>query len=244
MFYYDPGYMMIMLLGGVLTFLPQMWVKNTYTKFKDVPAGAGYTGVDLAKKILQDHQVYDVDVEMVGGELSDHYDPTQKKVRLSQDIYRGQSVSSLAIAAHEVGHALQHATGYYPVVMRSALVPAVNIGSKFGPWLLMIALGLGAASGFMPDWAWLLAWLGVLMFGASVLFHMVTLPVEINASMRAVKILEDGRYLTTDAEVSGAKKVLTAAAFTYIAVALYSLIQLFYWIMRVMGSRRTGERAY
>ncbi len=237
MFFYDPGYIMVMIIGAILVFLPQMWVKKTYGTFRKVRASGGLTGAEVALRLLRDNGVHDVDVEMVPGELADHYDPGAKKVRLSPDNYHGDSVAGVAIAAHEVGHAIQHATGYYPVVLRSAMVPAVNLGSQLGPLLLIVALALGAGSQMMPDWAWYLAWIGVLLFGSAVAFHVVTLPVEINASMRAVRILADGRFLTTN-EMPGAKKVLTAAAFTYVAVALYSLIQLLYFVMRLLGSRR------
>lgn len=237
MFFYDPGYMIVMLIGAILVFIPQMWVKSTYEQFRKVRSSSGMTGAEVAEQLLHRHGVHDVAVEMVPGELSDHYDPGAKKVRLSPDNYQGHSVAGVAIAAHEVGHAIQHATGYYPVVIRSAMAPVVNIGSQLGPLLLIVAISLGATSQVMPDWAWYLAWIGVLMFGSAVAFHVVTLPVEINASMRAVKILSDGRFLTTN-EMSGARKVLTAAAFTYVAVALYSLIQLLYFVMRLLGNRR------
>jgi Zn-dependent membrane protease YugP len=152
-------------------------------------------------------------------------------------VYHGSSVASVAIAAHECGHAIQHAKGYVPVVLRSAMVPAVNIGSNLGPWLIVIALGLGATSQAMPQWSWTLAWLGVALYGTAVAFHFVTLPVELDASGRALKVLETQHFLSAD-EMSGAKKVLTAAAFTYVAAALYALIQLLYFVLRLLGSRR------
>jgi Zn-dependent membrane protease YugP len=238
--FYDPGYMLITLVGAGLSFLPQMWVMNTVRRYVQEPTEARQTGAEIAREILNSQGVSNVAIEQVAGELSDHYDPSARAVRLSSDIYHGRSISAAAIAAHEVGHALQHATGYYPVVLRSAMVPAVNLGSQLGPILLMISLGLGATSHAMPAWAETMAWLGVLLFGASCAFHIVTLPVEINASMRAVKILADGRYLTTT-EVPGAKKVLTAAAFTYVATALYSLIQLLYFVFRLMGNSRRND---
>lgn len=237
MFFSDPGYLVIMLIGAGLTFLPQLWVKSAYQRYARVPARRGETGAQVATRILREQGITNVSVEETPGELSDHYDPGARAVRLSPDNYHGHSLAGVAIAAHEVGHALQHATGYYPVVLRSAMVPAVNLGSQLGPILLMVSLGMGAVSHAMPGWAWGLAWLGVLLFSASVAFHLVTLPVEINASMRAVKLLADGGYVTSE-EMPGAKTVLTAAAFTYVAVALYSLIQLVYWVYRLLGSRR------
>ncbi|HEY9745005.1 MAG TPA: zinc metallopeptidase [Oculatellaceae cyanobacterium] len=237
MFFHDPAYMLVMLVGMVLVFVPQMWVKNTVGRYIEVPTGRRATGREVAQRILSEHGLSDVQVEMVQGELSDHYDPSAKAVRLSPDVYHGSSVASVAIAAHECGHAIQHAKGYVPVVLRSAMVPAVNIGSNLGPWLIVIALGLGATSQAMPQWSWTLAWLGVALYGTAVAFHFVTLPVELDASGRALKVLETQHFLSAD-EMSGAKKVLTAAAFTYVAAALYALIQLLYFVLRLLGSRR------
>jgi Zn-dependent membrane protease YugP len=237
MFFYDPSYMVVMLVGMVLVFVPQMWVKNTVAKYLEVRTSRGASGREMAAVILREHGLSDVQIEMTEGELSDHYDPTSKTVRLSPEIYHGSSVSSVAIAAHECGHAIQHAKGYVPVIIRSSMVPAVNIGSNMGPLLIMIAFGLGAASHAAPQFAWLLAWVGVLLYGAAVAFHFVTLPVELDASGRALKVLETQHYLSSD-EMSGAKKVLTAAAFTYVAAALYALIQLLYFVFRLLGSRR------
>lgn len=237
MFYYhDPLYMILMLVGMVLVFLPQMWVKNTVAKFSEIGTARRYSGQDVARQILSEHGLSSVGVEMVDGFLSDHYDPTQKVVRLSPEVYQGTSIASVAVAAHECGHAIQHAKGYYPVVVRSSLVPLANLGSQFGPLLLMVAafMGLGAHAGTM---GYLLALAGVGLFGMSVAFHVVTLPVELDASGRALKVLETHSYLNTQ-EMNGAKKVLTAAAFTYIATALYSLMQLIYWVFRLLGSRR------
>jgi Zn-dependent membrane protease YugP len=237
MFFYDPLYSLLMLVGMVLVFVPQMWVKNTVARFSDVRSSRGASGREVARSILSEHGLGDVSVEMVAGVLSDHYDPTQRVVRLSPDVYQGNSVASVAIAAHECGHAIQHAKGYFPVVIRAALVPVVNLGSGLGPWLIIIAMGLGVTSHVMPGWAWNLAWLGVVLYGLAVAFHFVTLPVELDASGRALKVLKTSHYLATD-ELSGAKKVLTAAAFTYVATALYALIQLLYFVMRLLGSRR------
>ena len=237
MMMFDPLYMIIMAVGGVLMFLPQMWVKNVVKKFSDVPHARGLTGAEIAEMILRENRVHDVQVEMTPGELSDHYDPGAKKVRLSEANYHGRTVCAAAIAAHEVGHAMQHASGYVPVVIRGSLVPAVNLGGRLGPLLLMASFMLGAFSGGMPEWAWMIGWMGVAMFGASVVFHLVTLPVEIDASMRAIRVLSGNHYLNSQ-ELPGAKKVLTAAAFTYIATAMYSLIQLAYWIFRLTNSRR------
>lgn len=235
--FYDSSYMIVMLVGAALVFIPQMMVQNTFKKYDEVPTARGRTGAQVAQEILAQEGIRDVSVEMTPGFLSDHYDPSSKTVRLSEGNYHGSSVAGVAVAAHEVGHAIQHAKGYYPVVIRSALVPVVNIGSQMGPLMLMIALGLGVTGHIIPGWAYLLAWVGVILFGMSVLFHIVTLPVELNASARALAIVGNGRFLT-ETELPGAKKVLFAAAMTYVAAAMYALIQLLYYIMRIMGSRR------
>lgn len=240
MFFYDPGYMMITLIGVVFALVPQFWLKSVFAKYNEKPIGRGYTGAEVAKAILRDNQLHDVPVEVTPGELSDHYDPTARVVRLSENNYYGRTIAGVAVAAHEVGHAIQHAKGYQPVVWRSALLPAVNIGSNIGPILLMVSVGLGFTSRVVPDWAYFLAWAGLAMFSTSLLFQVVTLPVEIDASRRAMAILSNGHYLTVD-EVPGAKKVLTAAAMTYLAAALYSLIQVLYWAMRIMGLRRNDD---
>lgn len=237
MFFHDPLYLVIMLVGMALVFLPQLWVKNTVAKFSEVRTARGSSGRDVARQILSDHGLSSVNVEMSEGFLSDHYDPTAKVVRLSPDVYHGSSVASVAVSAHECGHAIQHAQGYYPVVLRSSLVPLANLGSQMGPLLLMLAvfLGLGTQVGSMGFY---IAVAGVALYGMAVAFHFVTLPVELDASGRALKVLESRNYLNSQ-EMSGAKKVLTAAAFTYVATAMYALMQLLYWVFRLMGSRRS-----
>lgn len=236
MFFHDPLYMVIMLVGGALVFLPQLWVKNTVTKFSEVRTARGSSGQVVARRILDEHGLRDVPVEMVDGFLSDHYDPGQRVVRLSPEVYQGSSVASVAVAAHECGHAIQHAKGFYPVVLRSSLVPLANLGSQMGPLLLMLAvfLGLGSKMGGMGFYV---ALAGVALYGLAVAFHFVTLPVELDASGRALKVLQGNYYLNQD-ELAGAKKVLTAAAFTYVATALYALMELLYWVFRLLGSRR------
>lgn len=229
-------YMLLMLIGLPLVFLPQWWVKSTVGKFSKVATDQGLSGAEVARQILAQNQLFHVQVEEVPGELSDHYDPSDKAVRLSPEIYHGSSVAACAIAAHECGHALQHASGFVPVVIRSAMVPAVNLGSQLGPMLIIGSLILMSMRMLNPDLAFLVGVFGVMMFGLAVLFHVVTLPVEIDASMRAVRILNTNGFLVSD-ELPGAKRVLTAAACTYVATALYSLIQLMYWVMQLMGSR-------
>lgn len=229
-------YLFIMLIGLALVFIPQWWVKSTVGRFAQVGTLQGLSGAEVARRILAAHNLLHVRVEETPGELSDHYDPSDKAVRLSPEIYQGQSVSACAIAAHECGHALQHASGFVPVVIRSAMVPAVNLGSQLGPLLMMGSILLMTMKILNPDLGLLVGLLGVLLFGLAVLFHFVTLPVEIDASLRAVKVLEGSGFLTTE-ELPGAKRVLTAAACTYVATALYALIQLLYWLGQLLGSR-------
>ncbi len=237
MYFNDPLYLLVMIAGMILVFVPQMWVKNTVAQFLEVRTGRGRSGREVAQSILAENGLVNVAVQMVDGELSDHYDPAERAVRLSPAIYQGTSVASVAIAAHECGHAIQHAKGYYPVVLRSAMVPAVNFGSSLGPMLIMGAMMLGGFSHAAPSLAITIAWAGVILYGLAVAFHFVTLPVELDASGRALKVLETQSYLNRE-ELSGAKKVLTAAAFTYIATAMYALMQLLYYVFRLMGSRR------
>jgi len=238
--FHDPTYMVLMVVGMGLVFIPQIWVKNTVSRFSEVPTARNLRGMDVARSILNENGLTDVGLEMVEGQLSDHYDPSSRTVRLSPDIYHGTSVASVAIAAHECGHAVQHAKGYFPVVLRSSLAPVVGIGSSIGPWLLIISFGLGVSSHVGGGFALTMAWLGVCLYALAVLFHFVTLPVELDASGRALKILNQNAYLSSD-EMGGAKQVLTAAAFTYVATALYALMELIYWVMRLMGSSRRQE---
>lgn len=236
MFYFDPVYMIVAVIGMILIFIPQMLVKNTYKKFAQVKVSNNLTGADVARSILSTSGLANVQVEPTQGELSDHYDPTKKTVRLSEDIYYGSSVSSFGIAAHEVGHAIQDYQGYMPMKIRAGLFPAVQTGQMLGPLLIMAGLGLRYLAG-MGEFTTLIALLGIALYGSVVLFHIVTLPVEFDASMRAIKALANGGYLVENKEVDGAKNVLTAAALTYVATALYALIELLYWVWVFFGRR-------
>jgi len=233
--FFDPIYIVLAVFGLVLTGLPQLWVRSTYKKFIEVPAGLGVSGADVAKKILAANNITNVSVVPIEGELSDHYDPRDKVVRLSSDIYYGKSVSSVSIAAHEVGHAIQDNKGYVPMKLRARIFPVVNFGQMLGPWLMIIGIGLRSAQGFAFGDE--IAVLGLLFYASVFAFQIVTLPVEINASQRAIKALASGGFVLEGEELAGSKKVLTAAAFTYIAAALYSLLELAYWAWRVFGSR-------
>jgi Zn-dependent membrane protease YugP len=233
--FYDPIYMMIAIAGMALVFLPQMLVKSTFASFSKVKTNNGITGADAARSILKDAGVADVVVEPTKGDLSDHYDPSKKIIRLSESNYYGNSVAALGVAAHEVGHAIQDNRGYLPMKLRAGLFPAVQAGQMLGPLLLMAGMGLRYVMG-MGGFTDLLALTGILLYGSVVVFHIITLPVEFDASFRAVRALASGGYLV-DNEIGGAKKVLTAAALTYVAVALYAVMELVYWIYVFFGRK-------
>jgi len=211
----------------VLTLGVQWWLRSTYGRWERVANASGLTGADTARAILRANGLHDVQVESVPGQLSDHYDPRTRTVRLSEAHFRVPSVAGAAVAAHEVGHALQHAKSYAPLQLRSQLVPVAQIGQNFGPWIVIggFLLGIGG-----------LVEVGILLFGAAVLFQLVTLPVEFDASKRAVAEMER-LGLATTADVGGSKQVLNAAALTYVAAAAASVAYLMYYVMMFMGSR-------
>jgi uncharacterized protein len=227
-FHMDPIQLIISLIGIPLTFLPQMWVKSTYKKFSLERNQRNMSGVQVAQDMLSRNQIFNVTVEETPGELSDHYS-------------HGTSISSVAIAAHEVGHAIQHAQGYVPVVIRGQMFPIVNIGSQLGPMIFFGAIMLKLfmhVSGPLPFY---LGILGIVFFGAAVAFHLVTLPVELDASARALKQVEANAYLSRE-ELPKAKKVLTTAAFTYIAAATYALLELVGMILRLLAMQNQSSR--
>lgn len=233
--YFDELYWLLIIAGLVLTILPQLWVKGTYNKYKKVLASSGLSGAEVARKILELNNIINVKVESTSGELSDHYDPSHKVVRLSPDIYNGRSISAMAIAAHEVGHAIQDNTGYFPMKMRAGIFPLVMFGQMLGPWLMVFGIMLRTGSGF--GFGEQLAILGLVVYTSVFLFQFITLPVELNASARAMKSLDMTGYLAPGMETRAGRQVLIAAAFTYVAAALYSLIELAYWAYRIFGSR-------
>lgn len=214
-FFFDPT-MILLIPAIILAVWAQIRVKSAYKKFKKVKAASGMTGADVAKNILYRNGIRGVEVEAVPGELSDHYDPRVKKVRLSEENYYGSSLSALAIAAHEVGHAIQHNNGYAPLQIRHTILPVTS----FASWAAfpLFIIGMFMQTPFLMD-------LGIYFFGAVVLFHMVTLPVEFNASSRALVQLQSTGMLMTQ-ETSGARKVLNAAALTYVAAAAMALLNL------------------
>jgi len=236
MMFFDPVYLIIVVPGMILAWWAQSRVKGAYKKYLKVPSAAGRTGAEVAESILASKGLTNVKVRRVAGELSDHYNPGTKTVALSEAIYRGRSLASLAIAAHECGHAIQHARRYVPLEFRTALFPVASIGSTgLNSVMLMGGFILASLGYTIGSWLFLA---GIFLFGFGVLFHIVTLPVEFNASSRAMAILSAGTYLSPR-EVGGAKKVLDAAALTYVAGALIALLQLFYFVMRFMGGSRS-----
>jgi Zn-dependent membrane protease YugP len=215
MFFYDPTFLLL-IPAIILALYAQARVKGTYAKFSKVPASRGYNGAQLARNILDDRHMTDVQIEAIPGNLSDHYDPRSKKLRLSQGVYNGNSVAALGIVAHEVGHAIQDANSYVPLKLRNSIVPAANFGSGLAFPLFFI--GLIAGLPFLMDVA-------IIFFALAVAFSVITLPVEFNASRRAIRILSDGDYLT-EKEIPLAKKVLSAAALTYVAATAMAILNL------------------
>jgi Zn-dependent membrane protease YugP len=213
--YFGPGWWLLV-PGMLLMFWAQIQIKSTYGRYSQVASSLGVTGAQAARQILDNNGLRDIAVEAVPGELSDHYDPSAKAVRLSEGNFYSTSVAAVAVAAHECGHALQDAKGYWPMNVRAALVPVANIGSSVGPMLVMAGI-------FFSSFSFLVN-IGILLFAAAFLFHVVTLPVEFDASSRALKLV-DGEMLQGE-ENQGARRVLTAAAWTYVATTLYSLLQL------------------
>ena len=214
-FYFDPT-MLILIPGIIIALWAQMRVQSNFSKYSRVPSRSGISASDMAREILASQGIYNVRVEQVRGTLTDHYDPTAQALRLSDSVGNSNSLAALAVAAHEAGHVLQHKDGYAPLMLRNAAVPVINIGSNLAIPLFII--------GLIFSWQPLVQ-IGILLFSLVVLFSLITLPVEFNASRRAMVILETDGYLTQD-ELPGAKKVLSAAAMTYVASALSAILNL------------------
>lgn len=229
MYYYgiDPTYILL-IIGMLLSLAASAKLKSTFAIYRRMESASGMTGAEAAQRILRNAGVYDVRIEPIRGELTDHYDPRTKTVRLSEPIYNKTSLAAVGVAAHECGHAIQHATNYTPLNLRSAIVPIANLGSTLS-WPLFLA---GLVMSFRP-----LLTAGILLFSAAVLFQLVTLPVEINASSRALKLLNADGILAPQ-EVRGAKKVLTAAALTYVAALAGSILQLLRLLILAGGRDR------
>ncbi|MDH3675106.1 MAG: zinc metallopeptidase [Anaerolineae bacterium] len=234
MFYY-PGFWLFILPAIILGFIAQAAVRSKFNKYSQVRTYRGLTGAEVARQILDTNGLYDVSVEETQGFLSDHYDPRSRTLRLSPDVARAPSVAAVGVAAHEAGHALQHATGYTPLQLRSFMVPAVQLGTWLGPFVIISGIfleiffrlsGLGLA----------IAWFGVALYALVALFSLVTLPVELDASSRAKKMLYQYNIVDKQ-ELSGVNSVLSAAAWTYVVAAIAALLQLARWILILLGRR-------
>ena len=234
---FDPLYMMILLVTLALSGSVSWMVKSRFNAGQKVGISSGLTGADVAKAILMDAGITDVKVLQHHGFLSDHYNPLNKTLNLSPEVYNGRNASAAGVAAHEVGHAIQHAQGYFPLWLRSFIVPAANLGSNLGPWLVILGIVLmsaGRALGYS------LAVAGVVLFGIATLFTLVTVPVEFDASSRAKKVLASLDIVAQGREYNTVSGVLFAAGLTYVAAAIGSIMQLLYWAYRagLIGGRR------
>ena len=229
MFFFSPTYLMYMIPAFILMALTSWYVKSAYNKWSRVQASSRLTGAQAAQQLISAGGLYGVQVQGTAGNLTDHYDPRNKTLFLSQGVANVASVASVAIAAHELGHAMQDAEDYFPLRFRSALVPMVNIGSYLG-WILII---IGLFLNFIQ-----LAWLGVLVFAGGAVFALATLPVELNASARAKQLLVQTGIIRTDEEQRGVNAVLNAAALTYVAALVTAIMQLLYYVSLISGRRR------
>ena len=226
MFFFDPRYMLFMAPAFLLMMITSWYVRHAYEKWSQVPEHSRLTGAQAAQRLISTGSLYGVQVQGVAGQLTDHYDPRNKTLYLSPGVANYASVASVAIAAHELGHAMQDAEEYFPLKFRAALVPVVNIGSNLG-WILILI-------GLLFQWV-NLAWLGVLVFSAGAVFALATLPVEFNASARAKQLLAQTGIIQGEEEMRGVSNVLNAAALTYVAGLITAILQLFYYVSLVAG---------
>ena len=225
-YYFDPMYYLFALPGLLIALYAQAKVKSNYSKYSRVQNSAGVTGADIAREILNQNGIYNVDIRRIKGNLTDNYNPRDNAIYLSDGVFGSNTVAAIGVAAHEAGHAVQHAVGYTPIKIRSALVPVCNFGAGISPFLLI----LGYVLNFAP-----LLYIALAVFSLSVIFQLVTLPVEFNASRRALAAIEGiGRF--NDYELKGTKKVLGAAALTYVAALLQSVLMFLYYAMRILGN--------
>jgi Zn-dependent membrane protease YugP len=229
MFYFNPQYLIFMAPAILVMLAAQWYVNSTYRKWGQVRTRSGISGVEAVQRIMRTSGMSDLTIQQIPGQLTDHYDPRKKELSLSTQVYQGNSIASLAIAAHELGHAQQDQDGYFPLQIRSLLVPAVNIGSTLG-WILIVAGLLLNIIG--------LAWLGVIAFSGGAIFALATLPVELNASARAKALLTNSGIISTAEEEQGVNRVLNAAALTYVAALFTAVMQLLYYISLISGGSR------
>jgi uncharacterized protein len=230
MLLFDPTYIILVAIPSMILMGAASWyVRHANTKWSQIRASSGLTGAQAAQRLISTGNLYGVQVQGTPGELTDHYDPRNKTLFLSNSVANVPSVAAVAIAAHELGHALQDAEEYFPMKVRSALVPVVNIGSNLGWFLIIIGLVLNFIQ---------LAWIGVFVFAGGALFALATLPVEFNASARAKQLLAETGIIQTEEERHGVNQVLNAAALTYVAGLLTAILQLLYYVFLVGGRRR------
>lgn len=229
MFYFDVYYLYLVIPATLIALWAQIKVKSTFAKYNNIRTSRGFTAAEIARRILDQNGLHSVRIERVAGSLSDHFDPRTNVVRLSDSVYSSTAVAAIGVAAHEVGHAVQYATKYAPMKVRAALIPVTQVGST-------IAFPL-AIFGIIAGIEWLIT-IGILLFSAVALFQLVTLPVEFNASSRALETLESNAMLE-ESELKGAKKVLTAAALTYVAALIVALANL---LRLILLSRRNDDR--
>ena len=234
MFFFDPLYFLFMIPPLIFMFYAQARVSSSFNKYSKVANGRRMTGTEVAAQLLKANGLDNIKIEAAKGKLSDHYDPTKKILRLSADVANSPSVASMGIVAHEVGHAVQDKTGYAPMRVRAAIVPAANIGSNLGYILVILGLILYTLSSL--DFGITIAYFGIFLFSLAVIFSLVTLPVEFDASNKARAMLQSNGLVSVQ-ELQGAGAVLSAAALTYVAATLQAVAQLLYFIFAVMGAR-------
>jgi len=227
------GIIFISLIFMGIGMIVQFTLKSKFSKYSKEPTSSGMSGKEIAEKMLRDNGIYDVQVVSVNGFLSDHYDPTKKTVNLSPDVYEGRNISAAAVASHECGHAVQHATAYSMLMLRSRLVPLVQISSNMAQWVILIGLGLFTVGGGNQT----ILLIGIILFAISTLFSVITLPVEFDASARALRWLDSTR-ITTPTEHEKAKDALKWAALTYVVAALASIAMLIQYILIYQGRSR------
>ena len=234
-YYYGYGYnasYILVIIGALLCLITSGLVKGTFNKYAKVAAMSGMTGAEAAQAILHRKGIYDVRVERVSGNLTDNFNPSTKVVNLSESVYDSTSISALSVAAHECGHAMQHDEAFFPLTLRSKILPVANFGSKFGLWIVLAGVFI---SFFRP-----LIFVGVILFSFGVIFQLVTLPVEFDASHRALETISEMGILS-DEELKGGQKVLRSAAMTYVASAAASILSLIRLILIAQGGRRRGD---
>ncbi|MBR3096110.1 MAG: zinc metallopeptidase [Clostridia bacterium] len=228
MVWYDYYYFILVVPALIISLIAQAKVKSTYAKMSRVLCSRGLTGAQAAENVLRYYGITDVRIEQVAGSLTDHYDPRSNVIRLSEGVYQANSVAAVGIACHEAGHAAQHAENYKPIAVRNAVLPVANIGSASGLWIALLGLAMNVR---------IMILIGIILYAFVAIFQLVTLPVEFNASSRALKVIEETNMLQGE-EFQGAKKVLSAAAMTYVAALLVSIMSLLRVLLRAKGGGR------